>query len=141
MVQVRYNIFETNSSSSHSLVIMTNEEWNKVKKGELFIDVFAAEKGKTKLVTEDILIKEAAKDWDKFERRFDPENRTFEQLLEEYKNSSIPQVKKALKTHNLNLFSFAGERFINTKSSVWEKHKIKHIDKDHVQVDIDHYFG
>ncbi len=38
MKQVRYGIFETNSSSTHSLVICTAEEYNKFKNGELVLD-------------------------------------------------------------------------------------------------------
>jgi len=35
MIQVRLGIFETNSSSTHSLVVCTDEELAKWKKGEL----------------------------------------------------------------------------------------------------------
>ena len=36
MIQIRHNVFETNSSSSHSLVVCTKDEYIKFKKMELF---------------------------------------------------------------------------------------------------------
>ena len=38
MKLVRKNVFETNSSSTHSLVICTKEEFEKFKKGEKILD-------------------------------------------------------------------------------------------------------
>ena len=43
MIQVRNNIFETNSSSTHCVVITTNEEWKKFKNGELVLDMYCGE--------------------------------------------------------------------------------------------------
>ena len=37
MIQMRYGCFETNSSSTHSLIIANDEEYKKLKSGELFI--------------------------------------------------------------------------------------------------------
>lgn len=37
MIQVRRNIFETNSSSTHSLTICSKEEYDKLRREELFI--------------------------------------------------------------------------------------------------------
>lgn len=37
MRQTRIGTFETNSSSTHTLVIMTKKEYDKFKKGELFL--------------------------------------------------------------------------------------------------------
>lgn len=36
MITVRYGTFETNSSSTHSMVICTKDEWDKWAAGELF---------------------------------------------------------------------------------------------------------
>lgn len=36
--QIRMGVFETNSSSTHSLVVCTREEFNKWKSGELLYD-------------------------------------------------------------------------------------------------------
>lgn len=36
--QIRYGVFETNSSSVHSLVVCTKEEFEKFKEGELYLD-------------------------------------------------------------------------------------------------------
>ena len=38
MKTIRHNTFETNSSSTHSLLILTEEENNKIDNGELFIE-------------------------------------------------------------------------------------------------------
>lgn len=37
MIQVRSNVFETNSSSTHSLTMCSNDEFEKFKKGELVL--------------------------------------------------------------------------------------------------------
>ena len=37
-LQIRRNIFETNSSSVHAMTICTEKEWEQFKKGELFYD-------------------------------------------------------------------------------------------------------
>ena len=36
MIQIRNNVFETNSSSSHSLVVCTRDQYDKFKKLKLF---------------------------------------------------------------------------------------------------------
>ena len=36
MITIRRNIFETNSSSTHSLSVVSKEEWEKFKAGELY---------------------------------------------------------------------------------------------------------
>lgn len=43
MRQVRRCVFETNSSSTHSVAILKKEDWEKVKQGLLFLDVFSVE--------------------------------------------------------------------------------------------------
>lgn len=40
MIQIRINCFETNSSSTHCLVITTKEEWNLFKENKLAIDLY-----------------------------------------------------------------------------------------------------
>lgn len=41
MRQVRFGVFETNSSSTHSLVICTQEEYSQFQKDELMYDSYA----------------------------------------------------------------------------------------------------
>ena len=43
MIQVRNKLFETNSSSTHSLVITTNDEWIKFMNNEMLIDLYSGE--------------------------------------------------------------------------------------------------
>ena len=38
MKTIRANTFETNSSSTHSMIILTEEEYDKLESGELYLD-------------------------------------------------------------------------------------------------------
>lgn len=40
MKQIRYGVFETNSSSTHSICICTQEEYNKWQSGEMIYDYY-----------------------------------------------------------------------------------------------------
>ena len=40
MKQIRYGVFETNSSSTHSLTICTDEEYQKFVSGEMSLDLY-----------------------------------------------------------------------------------------------------
>lgn len=40
MIQVRKSLFETNSSSTHSLVMCTNEDFEKFQNGETCLDIY-----------------------------------------------------------------------------------------------------
>lgn len=40
MKQIRIGTFETNSSSTHSLVVCTEEEYNKWLKGEILVTIY-----------------------------------------------------------------------------------------------------
>jgi len=40
MKQIRIGTFETNSSSTHTLVIVSKEEWSKFKNGEMCFDTY-----------------------------------------------------------------------------------------------------
>lgn len=42
-INIRNNVFETNSSSSHSLCVCTKEEYEKFKKGDLVLDIYESE--------------------------------------------------------------------------------------------------
>lgn len=43
MIQIRHGIFETNSSSTHSLNICTRQEWNDWKEGKLLYNPYESE--------------------------------------------------------------------------------------------------
>lgn len=43
MIQVRKNIFETNSSSTHCLVIASKSDWDKFKRGEMVLNMYSGE--------------------------------------------------------------------------------------------------
>lgn len=47
-IQVRVGVFETNSSSLHSLILCTKEQWDKFLSGELIADFY-----KEKLLSKD----------------------------------------------------------------------------------------
>ena len=40
MIKIRRNVFETNSSSTHSLIICSEKEFNDFKKGDICVDDF-----------------------------------------------------------------------------------------------------
>ena len=58
MITVRYGTFETNSSSTHSMVICTEDEWNKWVNGELF-----ASRWKSGFKTKEELIQECKQEY------------------------------------------------------------------------------
>ena len=45
MIKIRKNVFETNSSSSHSLVVCDNKTWNEFKEGRLFYNTLHESNG------------------------------------------------------------------------------------------------
>ena len=60
MINIRYGMFETNSSSTHSLIIASEKEYEKLERNELFIDRYSE-----KFITKDKVIDqlvEAAED-------------------------------------------------------------------------------
>jgi len=62
---IRFNVFETNSSSVHSLCICTEEEFDAWKKGKLYYDSW-----------NDKFIKNSVNEWDE-------DNQTYEDFFEE----------------------------------------------------------
>jgi hypothetical protein len=144
MLQIRSNIFETNSSSTHSLVILRKEDWEEVKNGNLFIDVLDAEKNSKfpRLVTENFLLASAREEYLEEERRGGKDCHTsfrdghyvsWEECLENCKGD--------YGGYDLNMFGFAGETFINPKSSVWHNCTEEDLGNGTVKVEIDHFYG
>lgn len=43
MVNIRLNMFETNSSSTHSLVVCDDDTWTKFLNGDLYINIASHE--------------------------------------------------------------------------------------------------
>lgn len=62
MIQVRYGIFETNSSSTHSIFIVTEEEYKKLEKGELLINIGGRWYGGPDIITKEEAIDELNKE-------------------------------------------------------------------------------
>ena len=56
MIQVRKGVFETNSSSTHSLAIFSDEDWKKICKNEGYVNRYAS--GKSKVYTKEEVIDE-----------------------------------------------------------------------------------
>lgn len=67
MIQMRTGVFETNSSSTHSLVMCNEETWKALKAGDLFID-WDEEKFLTRKEAIEIIAGEINKDytWHRF---------------------------------------------------------------------------
>lgn len=59
--QIRVGVFETNSSSTHSLTICTKEEYEKFKNSELFLNIW-----KHKLLRKDEVAEENIEDQEIF---------------------------------------------------------------------------
>ena len=57
MIQFRYGVFETNSSSTHSMIICTKAQYDKLAAGELYIDAYG-----TKLYTREEALRILAKE-------------------------------------------------------------------------------
>lgn len=145
MVKIRPSTFETNSSSTHSLVVLKKRDWEAVKRGELFIDV--TDTGdcscSPRLVTENLLMAEAREEYLEEERNLgsrechesfkDGHYVSWEELMESFKGD--------YRGYDLNIFGWAGEQYINPKSQVWEHHTEKELDNGRVQIEIDHFFG
>ena len=55
MIKIRQGTFETNSSSTHSIVICNQEEYDKLQKNELFVKTYSGEIVKKERVVDDIL--------------------------------------------------------------------------------------
>ena len=55
MIKIRRNVFETNSSMTHSLVLMSSEEYNEWELGQLYIHRWS---GTKTMMTYDEIIKE-----------------------------------------------------------------------------------
>ena len=76
MKTIRANIFETNSSSTHSMIILTEEEYNKLESGELYLN------------DDEVITKEEAKnlflkDMNKDKYEYD-DNLSFEENIKNY---------------------------------------------------------
>ncbi len=144
MINIRPNVFETNSSSTHSIAILKKEDWQSVKNGELFIDVFSIEDHKLfpRLVTENLLIAEAREEYLEEERKIgkdchnsfkDGHYISWEEIMQEYNGN--------YDGYNLNVFGWAGEKYINPKSDVWNSYTEEDLGDGTVRVEIDHFFG
>lgn len=144
MINIRNKVFETNSSSTHSIVILKKEDWDAVKNGELFIDVFDAEKDGLlpRLVTENLLIAEAREEYLEEERRMGKDHHC------SFRDGHYISWEEIMKNCNgdyrgydLNIFGWAGEKYINPKSGVWHKHTEEDLGDGTIKVGIDHFFG
>lgn len=60
MKQIRIGTFETNSSSTHTLAIVSKEQFDKFKSGGLYMDLYSDEKFYTKEDVSKVFAKEIA---------------------------------------------------------------------------------
>jgi len=145
MIVIRQNVFETNSSSTHSMAILKKADWEAVKRGELFIDTFDAEKDSLlpRLVTENMVIAEAREEYLEEERHYgsDECHRSFKDGHYISWEEIMKNCNGDYKGYDLNIFGFAGERYINPKSNVWHSCTEEDLGDGTVRIEIDHYFG
>ena len=145
MIVIRPNVFETNSSSTHSIAILKKADWEAVKRGELFIDTFDAEKNSLlpRLVTENMVIAEAREEYLEEERRHGSQDchRDFHDGHYVSWEEIMKRCNGNYDGYDLNLFGFAGERYINPKSNVWHNCTEEDLGDGTIRIEIDHYFG
>lgn len=144
MIRIRRNVFETNSSSTHSVAILKKEDWEAVKRGELFIDVFAMEKDPKypRLVTEEFLLNEGRKEYLEEERGG---HRDYHTSIRDGHYISWEEImancKGDYRGYDLNIFGFTGEKYINPKSNVWWECTEQDLGDGNVHLEIEHFFG
>lgn len=146
MINIRNKVFETNSSSTHSVVILKKADWEAVKNGELFIDVFSAEKHELypRLVTENLVLAEAREEYLEEERdslRGKDCHRDFHDGHYVSWEEIMKRCNGDYNGYDLNLFGWAGERYINPKSKVWHSYTEKELENGNIHIEIDHFFG
>jgi len=67
MIKIRKNVFETNSSSTHSLVMCSGDEWDLLEKNEAFLVSESTVVKKENLITEFIKAKDyRKKQWEEY---------------------------------------------------------------------------
>ena len=127
---IRRGAFETNSSSTHSIVIMTKEEWEKLKNCEVYYNLTHT--------------------WDKYPdiQLVDPEtNEKLPMLVPAGRYGEISRFEK--KRHRSKWADeddddgdiFLSEQLINPQSREWHHAEAEELEDGKVKVDIDHYFG
>ena len=62
MIKIRQGVFETNSSSTHAMVICSKADYEKLERGEMYIDAWGEEP-----VTKEEVIKRLSKYYDREE--------------------------------------------------------------------------
>ena len=96
MKTIRANTFETNSSSTHSMIILTEEEYDKLESGELYLD--DDDKVITKEEAKNIFLKHMNKDKYMYDDDLSFEENIKNYLDEfEYYPSEYPQSLKTWK--------------------------------------------
>ena len=144
MINIRPNVFETNSSSTHSIAILKKADWEEVKNGNLFIDILDAEKNSKfpRLVTENFLLASAREEYLEEERNMGKDCHT--SFKDGHYISWEELIQKCNGDYNgydTNTFGFSGETYINPKSNVWHDYKEENLEDGTVRVEIDHFFG
>lgn len=89
MIQIRQNIFETNSSSVHTLTLCSQEDFNKWKQGELIWDWNAEE-----LVEPDSIKKDKYYDEDDY--------LTYEDFFDGYSNPHVEYMETYVEHKNID---------------------------------------
>ena len=84
MIQVRYGMFETNSSSTHSIFIVTEEEYEKLEKGELFINIGGRWRGGPDTITKEEAIDELNKERPNWKEKCPLEDESLSEVLYDY---------------------------------------------------------
>ena len=97
--QIRFGVFETNSSSTHSVTILTDDQYNQYKRGELLISRDAA------IVSKDEYNKQLENEKKSAQKTYetDPYCRKYYSSFEEYWESCYDGVKYEFDERNMDI--------------------------------------
>lgn len=71
MRQIRYGVFETNSSSVHTLTMCSKEEYKDWENGELVYDIYKAKLVSKDFINEEERIKEGYLSYNEYDERYE----------------------------------------------------------------------
>ncbi len=92
LIQIRRGTFETNSSSTHSLVMCSGQEWDKFMKGELVFDADSDTFIPEIMIDDDYDEEDDGKRYYTYKEMFEDGDFDYETITEEYTTKSGDKV-------------------------------------------------
>lgn len=111
--QVRRGVFETNSSSTHSLTMCSEEEYNQWKRGELMIDVYNDVLVKVRIEMTDKDKEEAEKYYNRSKTKYWKDwNQLTEEEIDEWYYNYMYQYKNVDRYRYRTYEEFCGDDYL-----------------------------